>query len=127
MTINEAKMAIASEFIGKYREFLVDLETLDAKEQGRKYGYSFNIECKDTQKTMLSFQKYVFSGRWLPAWVKAGFDKKMIWELHRIGFLAHDSSSNWQDRQLGHTDFYYINQAKAKEIYRAYKNGFFDK
>lgn len=125
MTINEAKMAIASEFISKYREFLSDLETLDDKEQGRKYGYSFNIESKDIQKTMLTFQQYVFSGRYLPGWVKAGFDKQMIWELHRIGFLSHDYNSNWQARQLGQTDFYYINQAKAKEIYRAYKKGFF--
>lgn len=127
MTINEAKIKVASEFISKYKGFLNDLKTLSENEIGHKYGYLFSKDLKDTQKTMLIFQRKVFSGRYLPAWERAGIDRNTVWELHRIGFFSHDLSQSWMAHKTGKTDFYYINQAKAKEIYKAYKNGFFNK
>lgn len=129
MNINEAKLKIAKEFITKYVEWLNDYNNheMSDKDFGWKYGWRRSTpEVKDTQKSMLLFQSHVFSGRYIWAWKEAGIDRSTIYELHRIGFLSYDYCSSYNARLLGKTDFYYISQNKAKEIYRAYKNGFFN-
>lgn len=125
MEIKEAKMKIAKEFIAKYLEWLSDHNNaeMSAHEYGKKYGWGrFAEQVKDTQKSMLWFQSHVFSGKYVRQWREEGIEP---FELHRAGFLSYDYCSSWKARQLGKTDFFYINQNKAKEIYKAYKNGFF--
>ena len=131
MGIKEIKTNIAMEFITKYIEWLNDHNNPDLpdREYGRKYGWGkMNSEMKDTQKSMLWFQSHVFSGKYIGAWKQEnGIDLQTLVALHKDGFLSYDYCSSYRARMLGKTDFYYISQNKAKEIYRAYKNGFFTK
>lgn len=128
MTLASAKMTIAEDFITKYIEWLNDHNNpeMSDREYGKKYGWGkHDSEMKDTQKSMLWFQSHVFRGRYIWAWKEVGIDKETVYELHRIGFLSYDYCTSYKARMLGKTDFYYINQNKAKEIYKAYKKGFF--
>lgn len=122
MTTLEAKESICKEFISRYYEWLKDVEEMPEREYGEKYcwGKPQNVT-KDNMEAVKFFQKYMFAGRFLPAWEKAGYDKQTIWQLHRDGFLSYDYNSSWQARMMGKQDFYYISQARAKEIYKAYK------
>lgn len=125
MEIKEAKLKIASEFITKYLEWLHDHNNAELSngDYGRKYGWGkFPDPLKNTQKSMLWFQGHIFSGKYVQQWRADGIEP---FELHRDGFLSYDYCSSWKARQLGKTDFFYINQNKAKEIYKAYKDGFF--
>ncbi len=129
MTICEAKMKIAKEFIAKYVEWMNDYNNpeMSDKDYGWKYGWGRTApEVKDTQKSMLWFQSHVFSGRYIWAWKEVGIDRDTVYELHRIGFLSYDYRTSYKAKMLGQTDFYYLNQNKAKEIYKAHKNGFFN-
>lgn len=126
MTINESKLKIAGEFIAKYLEWLADHNNteLSDREYGRKYGWCKHTEpMKDTQKTMIWFQGHIFSGKYLNQWKAEGIDP---FELYRADFLSYDCCTSHKARMLGKTDFFYISQSKAKEIYKAYKNGFFN-
>lgn len=128
MMIKEIKLQIAEEFIDKYVEWLNDHNSREMtdREYGRKYGWGkSSTELKDTQKTMIWFHGHIFSGKYIWEWKKAGIDLQTLVALHREGFLSYDYCSSSRARMLGKTDFYYISQNKAKEIYRAYKNGFF--
>ena len=125
MEIAEAKMQIAKEFITKYTEWLTDHNNaeLSDRDYGWKYGWGRHAEpVKDTQKSMIWFQSHVFNGKYRQEWKDEGINPH---ELHVAGFLSYDYCSSYKARMLGKTDFYYINQSKAKEIYKAYKNGFF--
>lgn len=128
MEIKEAKLRIATEFINRYIEWLNDYNNpnMSEREYGRKYGWGKSAaSIKDTQKSMLWFHGHVFSGKYIQAWKKDGIDLQQLVELHRAGFLSYDFCSSHHARMLGKTDFYYLNQNKAKEIYKAYKNDFF--
>lgn len=125
MEVKEAKRKIATEFVAKYIEWLTDHNNpeLSDRDYGWKYGWGRATEpMKDTQKSMLWFHGHVFNGKYLNQWKAEGINP---FELHKDGFFSYDYCSSWKARQLGKTDFFYINQNKAKEIYRAYKNGFF--
>lgn len=129
MELNEAKLTVAREFSSKYLEWLNDHNNVELSDRdyGRKYGWGkFASPQKDTQKSMLWFQSHVFSGRYIWAWKDVGIDKATVHELHRVGFLSYDYCTSHKARVLGKTDFYYISQSKAKEIYKAYKDGFFN-
>lgn len=125
MEIKDAKMYIANDFISKYIEWLNDHNNpeMSDRDYGRKYGWGKHTEpFKDTQKTMLWFQSHVFSGKYLNQWKAEGINP---FELHKAGFLSYDYCTSHRARMLGKTDFFYISQNKAKEIYKAYKDGFF--
>ena len=123
MTTAEAKERISQEFLSKYREWLTDYADMPNMDYGRKYGWQKNPELtmKDSIKAVTHFQKYIFSGRWLPAWEREGYDRRIIWELNREGFLSYQMYSNWTARHTGKTDFYYISQKNAKEIWKVEK------
>lgn len=123
MTTAEARAKISEEFMSKFYEWLKDYEEMPYRDYGWKYGWQKNpeVEAKDNIKSLVRFQKYIFSGRWEPEWVRAGYDRNTIWELHREGFLSYQMYSNWNARATGKTDFYYISQKTAKEIYKASK------
>ena len=124
MTTAEAKEKICREFLDIYREWFADRTALSDMEYGKKYGWQKSerlMSLKDNLQAVTFFQQYIFTGRWLPAWEKAGYDRNSIWELSREGFLSYKYYSNWQARASGRTDFYYISQKTAKEIYKAAK------
>ena len=129
MENREIKMLIAKEFIDRYLEWLNDYNSheMTEREYARKYGWGKGAaEMKDLQKSMLWFHGHIFSGKSISDWKKENcIELRTLVELHRGGFLSYDYCSSWKARQLGKTAFYYINQNKAKEIYKAYKNGFF--
>ena len=128
MELKEAKLQIAKEFIDKYLEWLNDYNNHEMPERDYNWKYGWgkgSPEMKDTQKSMLWFRGHIYSGKYTWSWKEAGIDRCTLVELHRAGFLSYDYCSSYRARMLGKTDFYYISQNKAKEIYKAYKSGFF--
>lgn len=120
--IEEAKAKMESEFMSKYAAWLDDFENLSDRDYGRKYGWTKSKSfCGDCLKSVVLFQKYIWSGRWMCDWEKAGYDKKVIWQLANEKYLSHSYYSNWHARATGHTDFYYFSQVMAKQIYKAHK------
>lgn len=121
--VEEARAKIAAEFMSKYREWFDDYHSMQEREYANKYGYGRNpeLEVKDNLKAVTMFQKYIFAGRWLPEWEKAGYSKYVLWDLIHAGFLSEQEYSNWNARATGRTNFYYISQRMAKEIYKASK------
>ena len=124
MTKEMAREKIIEEFMSKYYEWLKDREELSNQEYGMKYGWGKSeklMSLKDNLTAVTFFQKYIFSGRWLPQWEKQGYERHIIWELHRSGFLSHDYWTNSNARASGRTDFFYLSQKVAKEVYKEYK------
>lgn len=120
MTLEEAKAKIGQELISGFREWLNDLETLPEDEYGRKYGWGKGaVKQTDSYKSLKVYMEYFFTGRYLHGWVNAGYEKETIYELNREGFLSYQNYSNWKARQTGRTEWYYIPQRTAKEIYKA--------
>lgn len=124
-TLKQAWNKICKEFMERYHTFIKDVVEYDEKPFGKKYGFCLIAEAqkkysKDTQQTLLFFQSHVFSGRFLPAWEKEGYDSNTIWGLAYNGLLARDYSSSWQAKMRGETTFYYITQQTAKEIRKAF-------
>lgn len=124
--IEQAKARITEEFISRYYEFLEDVPNGGSKEFGWKYGILLTEEgirnhSKDTMKNLIWFQQNIFTGRWLPMWVKEGYTKNVIWDLNNEGFLSYQVYSNGMARASNRTDWYYIPQRIAKEIYREHK------
>ena len=131
MDTKEARVAIATEFMNGFYEFLADVKAynnggFDPHDFGMKYGYRLTENgrkehSKDTQKNMLWYHSHIFSGRHTNGWVKAGYTAEVIWKLWHEGFLSHDDCWSYKARIAGKTDFYYINQNTAKQIYKAHK------
>ena len=124
--VQAAKDRIKEEFIDRYYDFLKDVPNGETKEFGTKYGILLTEEgirnhSRDTMKNMLWFQQRIFNGRWLPLWVKEGYSKQVIWDLCNKGFLSYQMYSNGMARASNRTDFYYISQRVAKEIYKEYR------
>ena len=120
MTIEEAKTKIGQELVSGFREWLTDHDNLTENEFGRKYGWGKGtVKHTESYKSLKVYMEYCFTGRYLPGWVSAGYDKETIYELHREGFLSYQNYSNWKARQTGRTEWYYIPQRTAKEIYKA--------
>ena len=121
-----AKEAISREFLERFREFLQDVPNGGTWDFGKKYGFTLTEKgiqdhSKDTIKNLMWFQSRVFSGRYIPDWEKAGYSRKVIWDLANQGFLSCQEYSNWNARATGRTSFYYISQKVAKEIYKSEK------
>lgn len=123
MTTTEARARISEEFMSRFHEWLDDYAEMPDMEYGRKYGWAKNpeVEAKNDMKSLIRFQKYIFSGLWDYQWVKLGYEQRTLWELKKEGFLSYQMYSNWEARATGKTDFYYISQKTAKEIYKASK------
>lgn len=123
MTTAEAKEMIKKEFMESYREWLKDEREMPDGEYGRKYGWGKSPvgphkDCFDSVKV---FMEYVFAGRYLPGWVRQGYDKETIWALYREGFLSYKNYSNWNARMRGQEDWFFITQKTARMIYKEAK------
>lgn len=124
--IAEAKERITQEFVNKYYEFLEDVPNGGSKEFGKKYGILLTDEGiahhkKDTMKNFLWYQQNIFTGRYIHGWEEAGYSKCVIWDLYHDGFFAYTYYSNYRARSTGRSEWYYIPQRVAKEIYKANK------
>lgn len=127
--LEQAWEKIVNEFMYRYLDFIRDVLEYDdsnSRDFAWKYGFTLTAEgkqkySKDNQKTLAFFQRRVFSGRFLPAWEKEGFNKYTIWGLHNEGLLSCDSNYSWQARQTGNTDFYYISQRTACAIRKKFE------
>ena len=122
MTTAEAKVRIMKEFMDGFYEWLRDEAEMPANEYGRKYGWGKGEKLhKDNLAGIKTYQKYFAQGRYRNEWIRAGYDIAAINDLHEEGFLSYTYYSNWQARQQGRTDFYYISQKTAVAIYKEYK------
>ena len=124
--VDAAKEKISKEFLDRFDEFLQDVPNGGTWDFGKKYGFTLTEKgiqdhSKDTIKNLMWFQSRVFSGRYIPDWEKAGYNRYVIWDLANQGFLSLQEYSNWNARATGRTSFYYINQKVAKEIYKRRK------
>lgn len=118
MTLPEAKEKISRELMEGFHDYLRDWDDLPNDEYGRKYGWGKGtVRPKDTFESLKSYMDLIFGGRWLPGWVKAGYPREVIIELHHEKWLSYQEYSNWRARHTGHTDWYYIPQRTAREIW----------
>lgn len=121
--INDGKNKVAKIFIDKFYEFIEDLKNTNGTgyEFSRKYGATFHPESveKHTKNTLTNatwFSSQFFNGGNIDFWTKNGFEKELIWELVKEGFLSEFTS--WRS---GSKTFYYIKQDTVKDIFRNYK------
>lgn len=118
----EAKAKIEQEFISLYYEWRKDIADMSEHDFGWKYGFGKpKKEIKDNLSGVVCFQKYGFQGRWIQGWERAGYDRFTIWELVKKGFLSCKEYSNWQARASRCTEWVFISQATAKQIYKQAK------
>ena len=122
MTTMEAKEMISLELMDSFREWLRDWDEMSDYDFMRKYTYG-----KGQNKPRCNFEglkhfmDYEFGGRWLPGWIKEGYPREVIWDLHREAWLSYQQYSNWNARHTGRTDWYYIPQRTAREIWKKWK------
>ena len=122
MTTIEAKEMISRELIDSFLEYLKDWDEMENFDFGRKYGWQKGKTKPEMNfEGMKHFMNYIFNGRWLPLWVKAGYPRETIIDLCREGWLSEKHYSNWNARATGRTDYYFISQRTAREIWKAYK------
>lgn len=117
MTTEEAKVRIKEEFMSRYEEWFSDLHTLNDHDFGWKYGLipKDRASWKDNLKAVTSFQRNFFdAGRTLEEWKKKGFDRDLIMQLCREGFLGQRTLQKW-------VLCFMITQKTAKEIYKEYR------
>lgn len=120
MTKEEARAKIGQELISGFREWLADHDKLTEDEFGAKYGWGKGtVKQTDSLKSLKVYMEYCFTGRYLPSWVKQGYPREIIWELYHEGFLSYTNYSSYNARMRGQTEWYYIPQRTAREIYKA--------
>lgn len=121
MTKEEARAAIKSEFMKRYDQWLFDRFALNDSDYGCKYGWCKSeglLKLKDSIKAVTMFQKYIFSGRYLPKWVKEGYGQQELYDLVRDGWLSEDYSYSSRAIREGKTNFIYLSQRVAKEVWK---------
>ena len=122
MTTAEAREAIKKELIEGFREWLRDEAEMPDDEYSRKYGWGKGKELhKDNFESLKVYMEYFFAGRYLPGWVRAGYSKEIIYELHQEGFLSYKWYQSYQARIRGKSDWYFISQKVARAIYKESK------
>lgn len=122
MTKEEARAEIQREFMERYDQWMVDRFELDDHDYGWKYGWTKSeklMTLKDSIKAVTMFQKYIFSGRYLPKWEAKGFERRVLWDLVKDGWLSEDVAWSSQAIREGKENWIYISQRTAKEIWRA--------
>lgn len=121
MTKAEVQTAIKKEFMERYEQWMIDRFDLNDHDYGWKYGWckSENLmNLKDSIKAVTIFQKYIFSGKYMQTWEKEGYTRHELWELVRDGWLSEDYSCSSKAIREGKTNFIYLSQRVAKEVWR---------
>lgn len=124
MTTEEAKALIAKDFIEGFTEWLKDEREMSEDEYGRKYGFGKGMHRHDdSYKSFTIFLDDIYCGRYIQGWNKVGYESRVIYALHKEGFLSYKLYTNWDARMRHREDFYYINRKTAKTIHNQYKAG----
>lgn len=119
--ISKAKEIIKKNFIDCYYEWMKDRTELNDHDYGMKYGWQKSdklMNLKDNLTAVTFYQKYINSFYWdSNQWEKKfGIDRKIIWQL---------TIEKWLSEQMfwkhGKSTVYYINQQRAKEIWKEAK------
>lgn len=122
MTAQEARKDICKEFISGYLEWLTDEKEMNDSDYSVKYGWGKAPEAhKECFASVKVYMEYFFCGRYLPGWEKAGYTREAIYALNHEGFLSYKFYGNWDARMRGKTEWYYISQRVARNIYNEYK------
>lgn len=121
--INEAKEKISKIFMDKFYEFIDDVKNTrgDEKDFAWKYGFTIRPEfvekwTKNTMTNATKFASQVFDGGTIDFWTNNGFEKEMIWELVKEGFLSE--FTGWRSNSK---TFYFLSQDTIKKIFKMYK------
>lgn len=119
----QAMESIKKEFMGRYNEWLSDVNNLEDMDFGRKWGYCRTelTPRKDNLKAVECFQRYFGISRFPKGWENAGYDLKDIWALHNDGFLSLQEFWGSRARQEGKSALYFVSQKTAKQIYKEAK------
>lgn len=115
MTASEAKEIIKKEVFRRFDQWRKDYEELDEEAYGWKYGFHKSEKydhIKDNLKSLMLFQKYIFSGMVLAGWESIGIERKALWRLSMDGWISARSG------HYGNPAFYYLTQQRMKEIYK---------
>ena len=121
MTAAEAKIKLTKEWIDGYYEWLQDYKDMPEQEYAQKYGWLKRKdlpERKDNWESVKVYLEYIFNGRYIQYWERAGYDRRSIWSLYEEGFLSYKLYSNWNARASGRTEWFYISQRTARQIYK---------
>lgn len=122
MTTIEAKEKISRELMDSFNEWLKDWDEMTDYDFMRKYTYGKGKEKpKYNFEALKVFMDYEFGGRYLPGWVKEGYPREVIIQLRNEKWLSYQEYSNWHARATGRTDWFFISQRTAKEIWKQYK------
>ena len=122
MTTMEAKEKISTELMDSFREWLRDWDEMPDSDFGWKYGWRKGPNKPEENFDGLKrFMDLIFGGRWLPHWVKEGYPREVIIDLSCEKWLSYKGYSNWNARATGRTDWYYIPQRTAREIWKKWK------
>lgn len=117
MTTSEAKEIIKKEFMDRYYTWMQDRFNLNDHDYGWKYGWCKSekmLALKDNLKTVAIFHKYFYPNRRVERIEKElGIDRKIIWELSREKWIS-DCQHDWKT-------YYFVSQARAKEIWKESK------
>ena len=122
MTTQEAKERITQEFIDGFVEWLKDEAEMSDFDYGRKYGWGKGaVRHTDNFDGFKVYMDYFFTGRYLPGWVRQGYEEEAIWGLYHEGFLSYKNYSNWDARMRNQTQWFYIGRKTARAIFNTYK------
>lgn len=122
MTTEEAKAMIAKEFIDGFTQWLKDEKEMPEDEYGRKYGWGKAKQLHDdSYKSFTVYVDYMFGGRYIQGWNKAGYESRVIYDLHKEGYLSYKAYYNSYALAHKQTEWYYINRKTAKTIHNQYK------
>ena len=89
MTLNEAKERISRELMNGFVEWIRDWDALPDYDFGRKYYYGKRkVKPKFNFESLKNYMSDEFNGMWLPHWVKEGYPREIIYQLHREAWLV---------------------------------------
>jgi len=66
------------------------------------------------------FRDNMYEGQWSFGWNKLGIRKEVLWALARDKFFSHKQYSNWDARNTGKTDWYFMSKQNTKKMYQDY-------
>lgn len=116
---------IATYVHSKYIEYHNDVENLSDRDFGKKWGYG-----KPSSDFLSNKGKYSYFANWCNHFVVGNYDymwKKLglyddIKRNQQSGYVSYQYYSNWQARQLGQQNYYWVNKKGQKIIYKLYKD-----
>lgn len=122
--IDETRDRISAEYMAHYYEWLHDEAEMSDSDYGRKYGWGKGeIRHTDCLASLKVYNRYWGWGAYLPRLKRQGFDSHELWELRKEGFLSYKAYSSWRACQLHETDWFFISERTAVQIYKARKGG----